>query len=82
MKKVSEIYGSAKGPVYSFEFFPPKTPEGDSKLMETVKELSLLNPDFVRLHMELEALQETKPYRFCLKFLRIILSLRFLILPV
>ncbi|WP_061226735.1 methylenetetrahydrofolate reductase [NAD(P)H] [Leptospira interrogans] len=47
MKKVSEIYGSAKGPVYSFEFFPPKTPEGDSKLMETVKELSLLNPDFV-----------------------------------
>lgn len=47
MKKVSEIYGSRKGPVYSFEFFPPKTPEGDVKLMETVKELSQVNPDFV-----------------------------------
>ncbi|EKO79909.1 MULTISPECIES: methylenetetrahydrofolate reductase [NAD(P)H] [unclassified Leptospira] len=47
MKKISEIYGSAKGPVYSFEFFPPKTPEGDLKLMETVKELSRLDPDFV-----------------------------------
>ncbi|MBM9499822.1 methylenetetrahydrofolate reductase [NAD(P)H] [Leptospira sp. 201903071] len=47
MKKISEIYGSKKEPVYSFEFFPPKTPEGDVKLMETVKELSRLNPDFV-----------------------------------
>ncbi|WP_100746956.1 methylenetetrahydrofolate reductase, partial [Leptospira ellisii] len=47
MKRISEIYGSTKGPVYSFEFFPPKTPEGDVKLMETVKELSSLHPDFV-----------------------------------
>ncbi|XDD52265.1 methylenetetrahydrofolate reductase [NAD(P)H] [Leptospira sp. WS92.C1] len=47
MKKISEIYVSAKGPVYSFEFFPPKTSEGDVKLMETVRELSRLNPDFV-----------------------------------
>ncbi|MGJ4754736.1 methylenetetrahydrofolate reductase [NAD(P)H] [Leptospira kmetyi] len=47
MKKISEIYGSAKGPVYSFEFLPPKTSDGEVKLMETVKELSRLNPDFV-----------------------------------
>ncbi|MBE8362645.1 methylenetetrahydrofolate reductase [NAD(P)H] [Leptospira borgpetersenii] len=47
MKKVSEIYGSAKGPVYSFEFFPPKTQDGDLKLMGTVKELARLDPDFV-----------------------------------
>ena len=34
-------------PVISFEFFPPKTDEGDRALLEkTVPELMLLNPDF------------------------------------
>ncbi len=31
----------------SFEFFPPKTPEGERQLFETVEELKYLNPTFV-----------------------------------
>ncbi|GBG13801.1 methylenetetrahydrofolate reductase (NADPH) [Novimethylophilus kurashikiensis] len=32
--------------VYSFEFFPPKTPEGMAKLREARKQLAQLNPKF------------------------------------
>jgi methylenetetrahydrofolate reductase (NADPH) len=32
--------------VYSFEFFPPKTPEGIAKLREARKQLAQLNPKF------------------------------------
>ena len=31
---------------YSFEFFPPKTPEGAAKLRETVRQLAQFNPAF------------------------------------
>ena len=31
---------------FSFEFFPPKTPEGFAKLRETVKQLAQYNPSF------------------------------------
>ena len=34
-------------PTASFEFFPPKTPQGDAALLETVKKLSTLNPSFM-----------------------------------
>ena len=34
-------------PVFSFEFFPPKTPEGDAKLWEALEELRGLSPAFV-----------------------------------
>lgn len=34
-------------PSISFEFFPPKTPQGDAALLETVKTLSALNPTFM-----------------------------------
>ena len=47
MKKIGEIYKNATGPVFSFEFFPPKTDEGLKKLYETVEELKPLRPDFV-----------------------------------
>jgi methylenetetrahydrofolate reductase (NADPH) len=33
-------------PVYSFEFFPPKTPEGKEKLRETWRQLAQLKPRF------------------------------------
>ena len=32
--------------LYSFEFFPPKTPEGMTKLQATVKQLAQLKPHF------------------------------------
>jgi len=49
-KLVREIYAakSAAGrPVVSFEFFPPKTPEGDANLLEkTIPALMQARPDF------------------------------------
>jgi methylenetetrahydrofolate reductase (NADPH) len=49
-KLVREIYAakSAAGrPVVSFEFFPPKTPEGDANLLEkTIPALMQAKPDF------------------------------------
>ncbi len=34
-------------PVFSFEFFPPKSPRAEARLMETLWDLSRLGPDFV-----------------------------------
>lgn len=44
--KLSEIY-NAPGGAFSFEFFPPKTAEGEDKLFEAVRELKALAPSFV-----------------------------------
>jgi methylenetetrahydrofolate reductase (NADPH) len=38
---------AAGGPVFSIEFFPPKTPEGVTSLFETVEALKPLGPSFV-----------------------------------
>jgi len=37
----------AEGPVYSFEFFPPKTPAAEAQLAETLRDLEALQPSFV-----------------------------------
>ena len=37
---------SARPRVFSFEFFPPKTPEGALKLQGTTRQLAQLNPAF------------------------------------
>ena len=34
-------------PCFSFEFFPPKTPEGEKQLWETLEDLRSLEPGFV-----------------------------------
>ena len=34
-------------PCYSFEFFPPKTPEGEANLWGTLEDLRTLEPGFV-----------------------------------
>ncbi len=36
-----------KRPVFSFEFFPPKTEEGETSLMRALERLAPLEPDFV-----------------------------------
>ena len=47
MGKISDIL-KQKSRTFSFEVFPAKTPEGDIKLIhETLKEFSLLKPDFM-----------------------------------
>ena len=44
--KIRDLLSESK-PVFSFEFFPPKTDEGERKLFETIKELGKLSPSFV-----------------------------------
>lgn len=43
---VREVYGH-RGTVWSFEFFPPKTPKGAESLFEVAAKLESLKPDFV-----------------------------------
>jgi len=45
--KISEIYSKTNNPVFSFEVFPPKTSEGDTKLINTVSDLKKLSPSFI-----------------------------------
>jgi methylenetetrahydrofolate reductase (NADH) len=45
--RIDEIIEAAEEPVFSFEFFPPKTPEGEVTLRETLATLGDLRPDFV-----------------------------------
>lgn len=44
--KITEFFKQGQR-VFSFEFFPPKTPEGEQKLFETAAELKRLNPSFI-----------------------------------
>jgi methylenetetrahydrofolate reductase (NADPH) len=39
--------GRSDGPVFSFEFFPPKTPEGERNLEDALGQLAELEPAFV-----------------------------------
>jgi methylenetetrahydrofolate reductase (NADPH) len=39
----------AGGPTFSFEFFPPKTPEGEVQLWRAIRELESLRPSFVSI---------------------------------
>jgi methylenetetrahydrofolate reductase (NADPH) len=44
--RIADRYGKGR-PVFSFEFFPPKTDAGFRALYEAIQELKLFNPDFV-----------------------------------
>jgi methylenetetrahydrofolate reductase (NADPH) len=44
--KVSELFGHGR-PVFSFEFFPPKTEKGFDALFRTIADLKRLDPGFV-----------------------------------
>jgi methylenetetrahydrofolate reductase (NADPH) len=44
--RIDQLLGTDE-PVFSFEFFPPKTPEGMTELFETVQALKPLEPDYV-----------------------------------
>jgi methylenetetrahydrofolate reductase (NADPH) len=44
--RINELLAT-KRPVFSIEFFPPKTPEGVTQLFETVEALKPLEPDYV-----------------------------------
>jgi methylenetetrahydrofolate reductase (NADPH) len=44
--RIDEIIGAVDGPVFSFEFFPPKDDAGEAKLRATLSELRELEPAF------------------------------------
>ncbi|MER3442847.1 MAG: methylenetetrahydrofolate reductase [NAD(P)H] [Meiothermus sp.] len=46
--KISALLRATQ-PVFSFEFFPPKTPEGEQQLFQTIAELRPLSPGFVSI---------------------------------
>ncbi len=45
--RIDEILRASDEPVFSFEFFPPKTPEGERNLYEAVERLRELEPAYV-----------------------------------
>jgi methylenetetrahydrofolate reductase (NADPH) len=45
--RIDEIISGADEPVFSFEFFPPKTDEGEQNLRTALEDLSQFEPDFV-----------------------------------
>jgi methylenetetrahydrofolate reductase (NADPH) len=45
--RIDEILASADRPTFSFEFFPPRTPEGEANLYLALAALRPLAPDFV-----------------------------------
>jgi methylenetetrahydrofolate reductase (NADPH) len=45
--RIDELLAQQQRPVFSFEFFPPKTEEGLRNLFDAVGELRSLRPDFV-----------------------------------
>jgi methylenetetrahydrofolate reductase (NADPH) len=45
--RIDEIIAAGEGPVFSFEFFPPKTAEGEANLFRALQELRPLEPAFV-----------------------------------
>lgn len=46
--KIRELF-KRKEPVFSFEFFPPKTPEGEVQLFRTLHDLKPLKPSYVSM---------------------------------
>ena len=44
--RIDEIIAAADGPVFSFEFFPPKSDEGEANLRAALSELRELEPAF------------------------------------
>jgi methylenetetrahydrofolate reductase (NADPH) len=45
--RIDEILARAQEPVFSFEFFPPRTEDGERVLGQALESLCILEPDFV-----------------------------------
>jgi methylenetetrahydrofolate reductase (NADPH) len=45
--RVADLLAGGEGPVFSFEFFPPKTDVGEAQLWQAIRELESLRPAFV-----------------------------------
>ncbi|MGM8838114.1 methylenetetrahydrofolate reductase [NAD(P)H] [Thermus sp. 93170] len=47
--KIRDLLKNRQGPLFSFEFFPPKTAEGEEALFRTMAELKAFRPAFVSI---------------------------------
>lgn len=47
--KIRDLLKAQKGPLFSFEFFPPKTKEGEEALFRSMEELKAFRPAFVSI---------------------------------
>jgi methylenetetrahydrofolate reductase (NADPH) len=47
--RIDEIISQSEQPVFSFEFFPPKSEEGERNLREAIEKLAPLEPSFVSI---------------------------------
>jgi methylenetetrahydrofolate reductase (NADPH) len=45
--RIADFFTRGAGPVFSFEFFPPKSDEGRAGLLSTIEDLADLSPSFV-----------------------------------
>jgi methylenetetrahydrofolate reductase (NADPH) len=45
--RIDELLDRRDGPSFSFEFFPPKTPQGEQNLYDALRELKALEPSYV-----------------------------------
>jgi len=45
--RIDQLLAHNGRPVFSFEFFPPKTEEGEQNLERALRDLQVLNPDYV-----------------------------------
>jgi methylenetetrahydrofolate reductase (NADPH) len=45
--RIDQLLASSDEPLFSFEFFPPRTPEGEENLQQTLRTLRDLDPSFV-----------------------------------
>src|SRR4051794_26069758 len=45
--RIDELFETAERPIFSFEFFPPKTEAGEENLRGALRALQPLRPDFV-----------------------------------
>jgi len=45
--RILDLFRKASEPIFSFEFFPPKTEDGRTALLDTITELKRLRPGFV-----------------------------------
>ena len=47
--RIDEIIRQSEQPVFSFEFFPPRSEEGERNLREAIEKLAPLEPSFVSI---------------------------------
>ncbi len=63
--KIIDILNDKKETNFSFEFFPPKTAEGEKKLLSVVSELKELNPGFISVTYGAGGSTREKTFEIC-----------------